>query len=367
MTDYTFTDYDAPTPEGVPVTIVRALTPAELPDDEKGPCWLVRLPDGAERKAFETDLDPEPPTPAMYAEGYRVNDWYPPKVGTPCECSDCDWNGDSSALVEIDACSLTAGDASPAGRCPECHSLAYVCEALPVPPGNLAPHLMTMMNLVRLKYGNLDADVTLALAEAGSALAGEPVTATGTLTAARDMAYDAGARKITDENGLTVAENVGPQDAALLLGNRLFASPVAEIIADMLGWNANAFDGDAEVNGGDMVEAFSEWREQLVAALGAPPATEAPQVVISTGITVTTKPSPRILLVIEGGMVDTIAAEGFDFPVRLVQIDYDTDGDEDGVTKLDGTDCYLSVGEIDPMSADDSALASLAVKEWEIA
>lgn len=44
----------------------------------------------------------------------------------PCECGDCGWKGPAEALREIEECILTAGDPSPAGRCPECEALAYV-------------------------------------------------------------------------------------------------------------------------------------------------------------------------------------------------------------------------------------------------
>lgn len=45
--------------------------------------------------------------------------------GQPCKC-DCGWHGPFEELVEIGACSLTPGDPSPAGRCPECDALAYL-------------------------------------------------------------------------------------------------------------------------------------------------------------------------------------------------------------------------------------------------
>jgi hypothetical protein len=44
----------------------------------------------------------------------------------PCTCSDCAWKGMADALATIGDCSLTPGDESPAGRCPECDSLAYI-------------------------------------------------------------------------------------------------------------------------------------------------------------------------------------------------------------------------------------------------
>lgn len=46
--------------------------------------------------------------------------------GTPCACSDCDWTGPIEALDAPSGAVLTPGDASPAGRCPDCGSLAYL-------------------------------------------------------------------------------------------------------------------------------------------------------------------------------------------------------------------------------------------------
>lgn len=44
---------------------------------------------------------------------------------TPCRCDKCGWRGAAAALGDIGSCKLTPGDPSPAGRCPECASLAY--------------------------------------------------------------------------------------------------------------------------------------------------------------------------------------------------------------------------------------------------
>lgn len=49
-----------------------------------------------------------------------------------CDCGSCDWRGVAADLADIEDCSLTPGDASPAGRCPECDSLAYVIRTDPV-------------------------------------------------------------------------------------------------------------------------------------------------------------------------------------------------------------------------------------------
>jgi hypothetical protein len=50
----------------------------------------------------------------------------PPDAAAPCECHDCGWYGAFADLAEIESCSLTPGDPSPAGRCPRCDTLAYI-------------------------------------------------------------------------------------------------------------------------------------------------------------------------------------------------------------------------------------------------
>jgi len=44
----------------------------------------------------------------------------------PCACGSCGWRGPAGLLKEIEDCALDPGDASPAGRCSECDSLAYL-------------------------------------------------------------------------------------------------------------------------------------------------------------------------------------------------------------------------------------------------
>lgn len=48
--------------------------------------------------------------------------------GAPCRCGSCDWRGTFAELNEVTDGALTAGDASPAGRCPDedCDSFAYL-------------------------------------------------------------------------------------------------------------------------------------------------------------------------------------------------------------------------------------------------
>jgi hypothetical protein len=55
-----------------------------------------------------------------------------PAADTQCQCGNCTWRGVFSDLAPIGACSLTPGDPSPAGRCPECDTLAYVVKPEPL-------------------------------------------------------------------------------------------------------------------------------------------------------------------------------------------------------------------------------------------
>lgn len=47
-------------------------------------------------------------------------------VALPCDCGGCSWTGTAGDLAPPDGAILTPGDASPAGRCPECGALAYL-------------------------------------------------------------------------------------------------------------------------------------------------------------------------------------------------------------------------------------------------
>lgn len=60
---------------------------------------------------------------------YRVLEVYI-EPGSEIVCSNCDWQGLPDALLDIEDCYLTAGDPSPAGRCPECEALTYVKEKI---------------------------------------------------------------------------------------------------------------------------------------------------------------------------------------------------------------------------------------------
>jgi hypothetical protein len=69
----------------------------------------------------------------MTVSGYSVQvDFMGDPETIPVDgCFGCGWTGMASECAEIDTCSLTPGDPSPAGRCPECDCLVYIKEAAP--------------------------------------------------------------------------------------------------------------------------------------------------------------------------------------------------------------------------------------------
>lgn len=149
-----------------------------------------------------------------------------------CHCQNCPWTGSESLTCEIKDVRerVMAGEPMPPGECPECGSLCQY-------PDHTQP-----------------GDV---------------------------WSYDSAERRLHDENGLTVAENVGPQDAALILASRFTRPAIAEIIASMLAYDAELFDAepehpdhypDLEVDGDDLRDAFGEWREKLKEAMASPAA-----------------------------------------------------------------------------------------------
>lgn len=139
---------------------------------------------------------------------YRVEDRDHLPDETPCTCGSCGaaWRYDQ--LRPIGDCSLTPGDPSPAGRCPDpsCDSLAYPVEAeAPESPA--------------AAFGR---EVHRALLEAPAG--------------------------------------------------------VLEIVRRMLAWEASAWANGQPIDGGDLVEAFAEWRLELKLALDATPETPAPAI-----------------------------------------------------------------------------------------
>lgn len=86
------------------------------------------------RAAVRAQVEPPLVAVARGAEGYDGNyaaiiEFMEAPDKTPCTCGGgCNWNGMVSELAAIEECVLTPGHASPAGRCPDCDSLAYVVE-----------------------------------------------------------------------------------------------------------------------------------------------------------------------------------------------------------------------------------------------
>lgn len=92
-------------------------------------------------------------TPARLASeayGYIVRDWETPADDTVCNGCGCD-DQPFGKLLPIGECSLTVGDPSPAGRCPDCEGLCYVIEpATPTPEQWAAAlaHIRTLSELI---------------------------------------------------------------------------------------------------------------------------------------------------------------------------------------------------------------------------
>jgi len=78
-------------------------------------------------------------------------------------------------------------------------------------------------------------------------------------------------------------------------------------------------------------------------------------------------PRARLLVTMNEGLVETVAAEGLDeVQLELVQIDFDTEGCEEGEgpIRVDGELMFVSVGEVEKMSPDEAALARTARDTW---
>ncbi len=61
-------------------------------------------------------------------------------------CENCGWQGAASLTLDVEECSLTPGDSSPVGRCPECDGLVY----LDKPLREQAPHLNAEDDVITL-------------------------------------------------------------------------------------------------------------------------------------------------------------------------------------------------------------------------
>ncbi len=78
-----------------------------------------------------------------------------PEDDVVCVCGACDWEGTFADVADIGDCSLTPGDPSPAGRCPEedCGALCYVQTEKTI-LADSAPGLLKAVNAV-IQHENL--------------------------------------------------------------------------------------------------------------------------------------------------------------------------------------------------------------------
>lgn len=84
----------------------------------------------------------------------------------------------------------------------------------------------------------------------------------------------------------------------------------------------------------------------------------------------------RLLVTLSQGLIETVAFEALDptlnfkaSDIELVQLDFDTDGAEEGDGALNVDDyglVFVSVGEPDEMSPEDAHLARTARDTWAI-
>lgn len=112
---------------------------------------------------------------------------------------------------------------------------------------------------------------------------------------------------------------------------------LAALITTMLAYEATAFEADEEVDGGDMVETFAEWRPMLKALAEAP------------------ETAPQVVIVIKGGMVEDAYAFGLPDSASLIVADRDNDCDENMRLVMAGPQriirCDISEERLVPLSA----------------
>lgn len=86
-------------------------------------------------------------------------------------------------------------------------------------------------------------------------------------------------------------------------------TPAAALLRTLLAYQADAFESDQPIDGANLVDFISEFRQQAQATLDASP-----------------QPSPpRVVIAMEGGLISAICTPDGS-PLQAVVIDYDTDG-----------------------------------------
>jgi hypothetical protein len=88
----------------------------------------------------------------MTTKDYEVKD-VEDQGDAPVSCSSCEWTGKASETRDIHECSLTPGDRSPVGRCPDCDALVYIDRAeTPVDHTNSMPEIMANLKAMGLTF-----------------------------------------------------------------------------------------------------------------------------------------------------------------------------------------------------------------------
>ena len=84
--------------------------------------------EGADDEADESlsELSDQPKTLFKDSYGYEAEVDHSADDEASVGCGSCAWHGRYDQTVAIGLCSLTPGDPSPSGRCPECDSLCYL-------------------------------------------------------------------------------------------------------------------------------------------------------------------------------------------------------------------------------------------------
>lgn len=76
---------------------------------------------------------------------------------------------------------------------------------------------------------------------------------------------------------------------------------------------------------------------------------------------------PRIVVALEGGLINSICAEGIDLSgVDVFVIDYDTEGaDEADMQEVAGVEAFVRSESVGPIDAEVSASLTLIEAGWE--
>ncbi len=126
------------------------------------------------------------------------------------------------------------------------------------------------------------------------------------------------------------------------------AAILAELTSELRAAYPDLIDGDPEESAPACILALAR---QLASA--GPRVEKAP-------------PLRRLLVTLNGGMIETVAAEGCEgLGIELVTIDFDVEG-ENNTIEVDGERCYVTVDALPVSTPDDTALARMARDTWAL-